>query len=101
MAEPKRAAGRLLHPALAPPEGPRLADAELNDRQRVAVLLQAAALLSHLRRAGWRLVGDPAGATLRDDEVLCGVDAEPGAADEWGVPLRAVFAALFGDGGEV
>src|SRR6185436_17402003 len=42
-----------------------------------------------------------AGATLRDDGVLCGVAAEPGSADDWGPPLRAVFAALFGDGGEV
>ncbi|HXT52171.1 MAG TPA: sigma 54-interacting transcriptional regulator, partial [Thermoanaerobaculia bacterium] len=97
----KRAEGRLLHPALSPPQGSNLADAELGDRQRVAVLLQAAAVLSHLRRAGWRLAGDLAGATLRDDGVLCGVAAEPGSADDWGPPLRAVFAALFGDGGEV
>jgi DNA-binding NtrC family response regulator len=96
-----RAAGRLLHPALAPARGARLAKAELGDRQRVAVLLQAAALLSHLRRAGWRLAGDLRTTCVGDDDLLCGVVAEPGSAEDWGAPLRTVFAALFGEAGEV
>ncbi len=50
---------RLFHAALdsAPGDGPGLpvAEARLSDRQRVAVVLQAASLLSHLEVAGCRL----------------------------------------------
>ncbi|HEV8630589.1 MAG TPA: sigma 54-interacting transcriptional regulator, partial [Thermoanaerobaculia bacterium] len=96
-----RPAGKLLHPALLAPQGAPLAKAPLGDRQRVAVLLQSAALLSHLRRAGWRLAGDLAAGWVRDGELLCGVAVRPGAAREWGSPLRALLSSLFAAGGEV
>ncbi len=96
-----RSAGRLLHPALGPPAGTPLADATLRDRQRLAVLLQGAALLSHLRRAGWRLAGELTAGWVRDGELLCGLAAVRGTAEDWGRPLRALLAALFAAGGEV
>jgi DNA-binding NtrC family response regulator len=69
----------LLHPALCAPADTPLAGAALGDRQRIAVLLQAAALLSHLHAAGWHLVGELASGSVRDGERLCGLRAEPGA----------------------
>jgi len=98
---PADAACRLLHPTLAPARGSRLAKAALNDRQRLAVVLQAAALLSHLRRAGWRLAGDLNAASVGEDEVLCGVAVEPGTVDDWGAPLRSLLASLFAGGADV
>ncbi len=95
------AGGQLIHAGLAQARGPCLGTAALNDRQRLAVLLQAAAVLSHLRRAGWRLTGDLAHASLGEDEMLCGVGVEPGTADDWGAPLRALLASLFAGGGDV
>ena len=99
--KPQPAAGRLLHAALAPARGARLAETALGDRQRIAVVLQAAALLSHLRRAGWRLASDLGAAWLRDDEVLCGVAVETGASEDCGAPLRALLASLFAGGADV
>ncbi|HET9767556.1 MAG TPA: hypothetical protein VFS60_11955, partial [Thermoanaerobaculia bacterium] len=91
----------LLHAALAPAQGARLVDTALGDRQRIAVVLQAAALLSHLRRAGWRLASDLGRAWLREDQVLCGVAVEPGVAEDWGALLRALLASLFAGGADV
>ena len=94
-------AGKLLHPALLPPQGAPLTGAKLGDRQRLAVVLQAAALLSHLRRAGWRLVGDLTAGWVREGELLCGVSVEAVPSEQWGGPLRGLLAALFAAGGEV
>jgi DNA-binding NtrC family response regulator len=99
--KPQPPAGRLVHPALAPAQGARLADAALGERQRIAVVLQAAALLSHLRRAGFRLAADLGGARLGDDGLLCGVAVEPGSTEDWGAPLRALLASLFAGGTDV
>ncbi|HYG61099.1 MAG TPA: hypothetical protein VEL74_00840, partial [Thermoanaerobaculia bacterium] len=53
-----RSAVRVLHPALDPLASAaplvRLSDARLSDQQRIAVILQAAGLLSLLDRAGWQ-----------------------------------------------
>jgi hypothetical protein len=49
------AATQVLHPALATAAAAPLPAARLTDRQRLAVLLEGAALLSLLERAGWRL----------------------------------------------
>src|SRR5262245_13970628 len=95
------AAGRLLHRALGPPQGTPLTRAPLGDRQRVAVVLQGASLLSHLRRAGWRLSGDLAAGWVCDGELLCGLAAAPGKMKECGAPLRALLATLFASGAEV
>ena len=100
-AKPATTAGKLLHPALLPPEGVPLARARLDDRQRLAVVLQAAALLSHLRRAGWRLGGDFAAGWIRDGELLCGIAVEAVASDQGGAALRGLLAALFSAGGQV
>ena len=93
-----RGGGVLRHPALSPASGAPLASAQLGDRQRVAVVLQAAALLSHLRRAGWRLGGDLGDGWVRDGETLCGLAASPGAPDETRGRLRCLLGALFGPG---
>ena len=95
------ASGRLVHPALGPAAGTPLTRAPLGDRQRLAVVLQGAALLSHLRRAGWRLGGDLAAGWVRDGELLCGLSAAPGKMKECGAPLRALLATLFASGAEV
>src|SRR5262249_22909464 len=89
---------RLLHSALGPATGAPLRAAALGDRERVALLLQGAALLSHLRRAGWRLTSELAAGWVRDGELLCGVGAKPGVTREWGTPLRGLLATLFAEG---
>ena len=104
-----RAAGRLLHGALGAAVGPPLAGAALSDQQRVAVLLQGAAVLAHLHAAGWRLEGALAAGRLREGELLCGLSAKPasagastsgrgGAGEEARSQLLALLAALFGPG---
>ena len=104
-----RGEGRLLHGALEP-AGPRdlpIPGAALSDQQRVAVLLQGAAVLAHLHAAGWRLEGGLADGRLRDGELLRGLVASPaaraaGAAavarEEARRQLLALLAALFGPG---
>ena len=64
---------RLRHLALGPPPTAPLqplADAALSDRQRVAVLLQAAGLVAHLDHAGCHLDGGWASARLTADGLL-------------------------------
>ena len=96
--DPGSDAGALVHPALGAAAGAPLAAAALGDRQRVAVVLQAAAVLAHLRRAGWRLQTDLAQARVRDGELLSGLAAAPGPSDDVRGALRGLLAALFGPG---
>ncbi len=73
------AAAGLAHPALA--EGGRpLGGAQLSDRQRMALLFQGVALLSHLRRAGWDLTSGWGLARVDDAAVLRGLSARPAPA---------------------
>ena len=68
----------LRHPALEPAGGEDLESARLTDRQRVSILLQAAALLSHLDFGGWRLPHDWAGAMVDGTGRLRSIRAEAG-----------------------
>ena len=69
---------RVLHPCLQTlPGAVPLDEARLTDRRRLAVLLQAAGLLSVLVRAGWRLA-DPAAVRVTTDGRLVAGGAEPG-----------------------
>ena len=76
----KRAAAtvELRHPALEQTGGEALESAHLTDRQRVSMLLQAAALLSHLDFGGWRLHHGWAGATVDGMGRLRSITAEAG-----------------------
>jgi transcriptional regulator with AAA-type ATPase domain len=90
--EAQRVASKLGHPAmiLARRSLP-LAEARLNDRQRLAVLLQGAALHSHLSHAGWRLTAGWSGVGVDENGLLRGVGAEPGRDR---VPVQSHLAAL-------
>jgi DNA-binding NtrC family response regulator/tetratricopeptide (TPR) repeat protein len=69
-----------VHPALGSTSGlAPLAGARLTDRQRAAVLLQAAGLLSLLERAGWRLADLDAARLASGGRLAVPLDAlEPG-----------------------
>ena len=90
---------RIEHPALVTrPGAAELASAELSDRERLQVLFQAAALLAHLERAGWRLRGGWEEARVDGEGLLRNVAAEPGRPR---MPaetrLRRVTELLFGE----
>ena len=90
----------LRHPSLVPARGALpLADARLTDRERLALLLQGAALLAHLRHAGWALHEGWRGAAVAPDGRLVAAGAGPGKSRR--LPqelLRELLAALFGAG---
>jgi two-component system NtrC family response regulator len=96
----RRTALRVLHPCLAGvPGAVPFPQAGLTDRQRIAVLLQAAGLLSLLEAAGWRLTAGwaPALAAPGGLLVLGGEGAAPGTSAQ--IPqelLRDLAARLFG-----
>jgi DNA-binding NtrC family response regulator len=88
-------AQQLVHVALQPLEGERLSEARLLDRERIAVVLQGAALLSHLEIAGWHLVEDWNEARIVDRALRVAVSpgrAENGAREA----LRQLLTILFG-----
>jgi DNA-binding NtrC family response regulator len=90
----------LRHPSLVPARGALpLADAHLTDRERLALLLQGAALLAHLRHAGWAPHDGWRGAAVAPDGRLVVAGAGPGKSRR--LPqelLRELLAALFGAG---
>jgi two-component system response regulator HydG len=99
-----RAAG-VVHPCLAPLASVRrsvpLAGARLTDRRKVAVLLEAAGLLSLLDRAGWRLAAEWEGVRVSSaDRLLAGEEgAAPGRSRRPAQEaLLDLAARLFGDG---
>ncbi len=95
-------ADRLLHPALELAPAAPLGEARLSDRERLGVVLQGAALLSHLDAAGWYLVRGWVGAGLGKGGELCGVAAVPGRRRVLCQGrLAELVEALFGSGGEV
>jgi two-component system NtrC family response regulator len=93
---------RVVHPCLASPAAAvPLAEARLTDRQRVAVLLQAAGLLAALERAGWHLSAGwdeariaPGGLLAIGEERVSPGRAARAAQES----LRDLAARLFGDG---
>lgn len=87
---------RVLHACLEPlPGAVPLAEARLIDRQRLAVLLQAAGLLSTLDRAGWR-IADWGGARALPDGRLTVDGAEPGRSGPAQEVLCGLLERLFG-----
>ena len=93
-------AQRIAHPALLESRARTLplAEAALGDRARVGVLLQGAALLSHLRQGGWHLGDGWRGAGVLTDGTLRVEGAAPGRPR--GLPqesLRELLALLFPD----
>lgn len=87
----------LNHGALAAVDGDAPRKARLSDRQRLAVVLEAAALLGHLQRAGRRLAGGWNGVRITVDGRLAGVATEPGAEVEPAQNhLTALLLRLFG-----
>ena len=90
-AEPVLRYGPLRTPGGVPPS-----QARLSDQQRVGVLLQAAALLSHLEHGGWFLAGGWDDVTLDRDGLLSVESVRPGHSDQLvqvalGRLLRLVF----------
>lgn len=82
-------------------DGGPLEEAQLTDRSRVAVLLQGAALLSHLDHAGWSL-DSFAAATVTDQGRLIVAQAAPGRGDKLAQQLlRQLTQRLFRSRGEV
>jgi DNA-binding NtrC family response regulator len=67
----------------------------LTDRRRLAVLLQAAGLLSVLERAGWRLA-EPAAARVTADGRLVAGRVEPGRSPHAQEVLCELLDRLFG-----
>jgi two-component system NtrC family response regulator len=91
------AARELRHPALEGGEGTPLAAAPLNDRQRLAVVLQGAALVAHLAHAGWHLAAGWRGARVGAGGLLRVDAVRPGPAPV--VPqeqMLELLALLFG-----
>ena len=93
---------RIRHQSLEPlPEGARatdLAETVANDRERAAFLLQGAALLAHLRAAGWRLEAWE-GLRVDGDGVLRIPSASVKRARDGRLPqapLRQLVVLLFG-----
>ncbi len=90
----------LRHPSLVPAPGAlSLADARLTDRERLALLLQGAALLAHLRHAGWALHDGWRSAAVAPAGRLVVAGAGPGKSRR--LPqelLRELLASLFGAG---
>ncbi len=90
---------RILHPVLLKGGGVPLAEAELSDRQRLAVLFQGACLVSHLRRARWSLPQNWDEALVDGQGILMGVTAQPGMGRR--APqrlLRSLIEGIFGPG---
>jgi two-component system NtrC family response regulator len=74
-------------------------EARLTGRRRLAVLLQAAGLLSVLERAGWR-IADPGAVRVTADGRLVAGHAEPGRSPQAQEVLCGLLDRLFGADGE-
>ena len=87
---------RVVHPALEPlPRSIAVAAARLTGQQRIAVLLQAAGLLSLLDRAGW-VVPDWSLARVAPDGRLTVPEAAPGLSERHAQEiLRELLGRLF------
>src|SRR4051812_40452240 len=87
--------GGLLHPALEDfSASVPLAAAHWTDRQRLAGLLQASALLAHLEHAGWHLARGFRGARARADGTLLATGAALGRSSR---PVQELLRDLLGE----
>jgi transcriptional regulator with AAA-type ATPase domain len=92
---PRGVVRQLEHPALSELAGPRLAEARLTDRERLGLVLQAAALGSHLELAGWHRTIEWSLATCVGNQLR--VTAAPGVATVFPqVDLSILLYQLFG-----
>jgi transcriptional regulator with AAA-type ATPase domain/tetratricopeptide (TPR) repeat protein len=92
---PRGVVRQLEHPALSELAGPRLAEARLTDRERMGLVLQAAALGSHLDLAGWHRTIDWSLATCVGGQLH--VTAAPGVSSVFPqVDLSTLLHQLFG-----
>ncbi len=92
----REVADRLEHPALEGREGVAIDESPLTDRQRIAVVLQAAGLLSLCEVAGWRPASDWASARVDADGLLVGIEVEAGPLGSGGpARLAALLRTLF------
>lgn len=88
---------QIRHSALESSHGELLGQVSLTDRERLAIVLQAASLLSHLEAAGWSLECGWEGSridrqgVLRGTPVSVGPDPEPAQAS-----LLSLMETLFG-----
>ncbi len=92
----------LVHPAIETREGETLGAARLTDQQRLAIVLQASAVLSHLEHAGWRLASGWGQTVVDGEGLLRGVRVKKGRARE--LPqksLRHLLEYLFQGGKEI
>ncbi len=97
----RQPADHLLHPAFELAPVTPLGEARLSDRERLGVVLQGAAVLSHLDAAGWYLVRGWGEAGVARGGELCGLEAAPGRRRALCQRrLVDLVEALFG-GGEV
>jgi DNA-binding NtrC family response regulator len=91
----------LLHPALEDDGGVPLAQARLTDQQRLAVVLQGAALAAHLEHGGWYLPEGWETARLRGEaELTVGAVAPGRSAELPQVLLLDLLTKLFRSSGE-
>ncbi len=79
-----------IHSTLCPISGAPLETARLSDRQRLAVVLQGAALLAHLQGTGWNLPEGWTGARVSAEGRLGGLTASPG----WLGPVQELLRNL-------
>lgn len=97
-----RPADELRHPTLAPGRGAPVGRADLTDRQRLAVVLQAAGLLSLCEVGGWRLADGWDAAQVDGLGLLTGLRAVQGRSRG---PTTALLLDLlrrcFGGDGEI
>ncbi|HSM15118.1 MAG TPA: hypothetical protein VLA66_13705, partial [Thermoanaerobaculia bacterium] len=82
-----RPADAIRHAALEPGRGERPERAEIPDRARLGVVLQAAGLLSLCEAAGWRPVDGLARARVDARGRLRGIAVEPGTCGEGCAPI--------------
>ncbi len=87
----------LRHPALAASAGRPLSTRVLTDRQRLSLLLQACALLAHLRLVRWRPLAGWERARVDQTGTLRGVPAGPGGALDWPQERLIELASLLFD----
>jgi len=91
-----RTAEKIGHPALVDRAGAPLGEAEISDRQRLGVVLQAAGLLSLCEVSGWRPAKALSTARIDADGLLVGVEVEAGSLDQGGPSqLAGLLRALF------
>ncbi|HEX3127160.1 MAG TPA: sigma 54-interacting transcriptional regulator, partial [Thermoanaerobaculia bacterium] len=87
-----RRVARVIHPCLEPAPATTFPFSQLNDREKIGVLLQAAGVLSLLDRAGWS-VPDWEAARVTPEGLLVLPAAVPGRSER---PAQEILAELLG-----